>query len=47
MTVDEVDINLHQTRKVDYLVGAEVDLVPEVALRPDLRQRVLSEAVPL
>lgn len=29
------------------LVGVEVDLVPESALRPDLRARVLAEAVPL
>lgn len=29
------------------LVDADVDLVPESALRPDLRARVLTEAVPL
>lgn len=34
-------------RQIGDLVGAEVDLVPEAALRPDLRDRVLSEAVPL
>ncbi|MFZ0530715.1 MAG: nucleotidyltransferase domain-containing protein [Propionicimonas sp.] len=34
-------------RRIGDLVGAEVDLVPEAALRPDLRERALSEAVPL
>ena len=34
-------------RQIGDLVGAEVDLVPEAALRPDLRERALSEAVPL
>ena len=34
-------------RQIGDLLGAEVDLVPEAALRPDLRERVLSEAVPL
>lgn len=29
------------------LIGAEVDLVPEAALRPGFRERILSEAVPL
>lgn len=29
------------------LLGVPVDLVPESALRPDLRERVVSEAVPL
>lgn len=32
---------------LSHLLGAEVDLVPESALRPDLRERVLAEAVPL
>ena len=34
-------------RRIGDVVGAEVDLVPEAVLRPDLRERVLSEAVPL
>ena len=34
-------------RRIGDLVGADVDLVPEAALRPDLRERALSEAVPL
>ena len=34
-------------RRIGELVGAPVDLVPEEALRPDLRQRVLAEAVQL
>ena len=29
------------------LLGVSVDLVPESALRPDLRERVLSDAVAL
>lgn len=32
-------------RQIGDLLGAEVDLVPEAAIRPDLRERVLSEAV--
>jgi predicted nucleotidyltransferase len=34
-------------RRLATLIGAHVDLIPEEALRPDLRSRVLSEAVPL
>ena len=34
-------------RRIGDLVGAPVDLVPEEALRPDLRQRVFAEAVQL
>jgi len=34
-------------RQIGDLLGAEVDLVPEAALRQDLRDRVLSDAVPL
>ncbi len=34
-------------RRIGDLVGAEVDLAPEAALRPDLRERAPSEAVPL
>lgn len=33
--------------QISALVGADVDLVPESALRPDLRERVLAEAVAL
>lgn len=29
------------------VIGAPVDLVPDAAIRPDLRQRILAEAVPL
>ncbi|MFT4030247.1 MAG: nucleotidyltransferase domain-containing protein [Protaetiibacter sp.] len=29
------------------LIGAEIDLVPDASLRPALRERILSEAVPL
>jgi predicted nucleotidyltransferase len=32
---------------IRHLVGVEVDLVPDSALRPHLRERVLAEAVPL
>ena len=32
-------------RQIGDLLGAKVDLVPEAAIRPDLRERVLSEAV--
>jgi uncharacterized protein len=32
---------------VERLVGVETDVVPAAALRPDLRDRVLAEAVPL
>ncbi len=34
-------------QQISAVVGADVDLVPETALRPDLRQLVLTEAVPL
>lgn len=34
-------------KQVANLLNAPVDLVPESALRPDLRERVYSEAVPL
>lgn len=34
-------------QRLTELVGAPVDLVPEEAVRPDLRPRILSEAVPL
>lgn len=34
-------------QRVADAIGAEVDLVPDTAVRPDLRERVLSEAVPL
>jgi predicted nucleotidyltransferase len=34
-------------RRLSELVGASVDLIPSAALRPDLRERVLAEAVPL
>ena len=34
-------------RRIGELVGTPVDLVPEQALRPDLRSRVLAEAGPL
>ena len=29
------------------VLGVSVDLIPDTALRPDLRERVLAEAVPL
>lgn len=34
-------------RRLADAIGAPVDLVPESALRPDLRERVLAEAVAL
>jgi len=34
-------------QRVEKLLGASVDLIPESALRPDLRDRVLAEALPL
>ncbi|MDQ6688872.1 MAG: nucleotidyltransferase domain-containing protein [Actinomycetota bacterium] len=34
-------------REVSDLLGVPVDLVPESALRPDLRERILTEAVAL
>lgn len=34
-------------RRLCDILGADVDLVPDTALRPDLRDRVLAEAVPL
>ncbi len=33
--------------RVAAATGAEVDLIPDTAVRPDLRERVLSEALPL
>lgn len=33
--------------RIEHLLGAEVDLVPESALRPEFRDRILAEAVPL
>lgn len=33
--------------ELSHLVGAEVDVVPSASLRPNLRERALSEAVPL
>jgi predicted nucleotidyltransferase len=33
--------------RVAEILGSEVDLVPDSALRPDLRERILAEAVPL
>jgi len=34
-------------QQISQLVGAEVDLLPDSALHPELRDRILSEAVPL
>jgi uncharacterized protein len=34
-------------REVEHLVGVEVDVVPAAALRAELRDRILAEAVPL
>ncbi len=34
-------------RRLSELLGADVDLIPAAALRPDLRDRVLAEAVAL
>ena len=34
-------------RRLSELLGAPVDLIPSGALRPDLRDRVLAQAVPL
>jgi hypothetical protein len=34
-------------RRLSDLLGAPVDLIPSAALRPDLRDRVLAQAVPL
>lgn len=34
-------------RRLSELLGAPVDLIPSAALRPDLRDRVLAQAVPL
>jgi predicted nucleotidyltransferase len=31
--------------RVAEILGSEVDLVPDSALRPDLRERILAEAV--
>ena len=34
-------------QRLEDLIGAHVDLVPDTAMRPDLRERVLGEAVAL
>ncbi|WP_291380057.1 nucleotidyltransferase domain-containing protein [Demequina sp.] len=34
-------------RELSELIGARVDLVPESSIRPDLRDRILQQAVPL
>ncbi len=34
-------------RSLAELIGAPVDLIPESAIRPDVRNRILAEAVPL
>ncbi|CAM2946912.1 nucleotidyltransferase family protein [Actinomyces slackii] len=34
-------------RGLQTLLGAPVDIVPDDAIRPDLREQILSEAVPL
>lgn len=34
-------------RDIGNLLGIEVDVVPEVALRPDSRDRILSEVIPI
>jgi hypothetical protein len=34
-------------REFSLLIGARVDLVPEASIRPDLRERILEQAVPL
>ena len=34
-------------RELSGLIGARVDLVPESSIRPDLRQHILDQAVPL
>jgi predicted nucleotidyltransferase len=34
-------------RQLSDVVGYPVDLIPEADLRPDLRQRIVAEAVPL
>jgi predicted nucleotidyltransferase len=34
-------------QRIGELIGASVDLVPESAIRPNLRDRVLAEAVAL
>ncbi len=33
--------------ELSQLIGARVDLVPESSIRPDLRERILGQAVPL
>ncbi len=45
-TLSLMELGLLEQRIAE-LVGAPVDLVPSGALRPDLRDRVLAEAVPL
>ena len=34
-------------RKLSQLIGARVDLVPVSSIRPDLREHILEQAVPL
>jgi predicted nucleotidyltransferase len=34
-------------RELTALLGTKVDVVPDTTLRPDIRERVLSEAIPL
>jgi len=34
-------------RTISDIVGAHVDLIPDSALRPEFRDRILGEAVPL
>lgn len=34
-------------RELTALLGAKVDVVPDTSLRPDIREQVLSEAIPL
>jgi hypothetical protein len=45
-TLSLMELGLLEQRIAE-VVGAPVDLVPSGALRPDLRDRVLAEAVPL
>ena len=35
------------SRQIGALLGVETDLVPDSSIRPDFRDRILSEAVPL
>ena len=34
-------------RRLEAAIGTSVDLVPDTAIRPDVRERVLAEAVAL